>query len=244
MEIFMDFYQFTKGSPGPVGFDTKATSNVNIEERRRQEVSLIQLATQDICLLFQIYNIMGLKQKLTLPFPPRLKAFLEDPGQLMCGVGTHGDSVWLLRAYGIRCDGLVELSKIAVQRNIPLKTLATLDEVYGRPGREVFKTKSILSRNWDKEVLREEWIWYAAKDAFAGVAIFENLISGTPKPVQDEGTSMETIKQDHQTPPAKEEERAERILRALTFVHGIGKVKAPAPINQYWSVYYFYLYDS
>lgn len=227
----MDFYRSTKGSPGPVGFDTETTSSFITKVRGRQEVSLIQLATQDVCLFFQIYNIMGLKQRMTLPFPPRLKAFLEDPNQLMCGVGTNGDSACLRKDYGILCKGLVELSKMTAKKKKSLKSLAALDGVYGRPGREVYKTKKILSWNWDKEVLQERWIWYAAKDAFAGVAIYENLISGTPKPAPVE---------DHRLVPlTEEEERTVQALSALTKAHGIGKVIAPH--NQYWFARYFVL---
>ncbi|GJJ69834.1 hypothetical protein EMPS_02183 [Entomortierella parvispora] len=226
MKQFTQFYRLTAGSPGPVGFDTEITSNFITKEQRRQEVSLIQVATQDVCLLFQIYNIMGVKQKLNVPFPPRLKTFLEDPDQLLCGVGVKGDASWLRQDYNVHCGGLVDLSDMAAARNIPQGSLAALDEMFGRPGREVIKTKKILGWNWDKEVLKELWIWYAAKDAFSGVAIYQNMISGTPKSLlsqtkPENGMLMDAIQQ--KKIPLTEKGRVEFVLRTLTKAHGIGK---------------------
>ncbi|GJJ69867.1 hypothetical protein EMPS_02216 [Entomortierella parvispora] len=235
MEIFMEFYQSTKGSLGPVGFDTKTTSNLLTKEQRQKEVSLIQLATRDICVIFQIYNIMGLKKKLTLPFPPKLKAFLEDPDQLMCSVGTDSKSKSLRKDYSVYCDGLVELSEMAAERNIPRRSLEALDVMYGHPGREVTATKKILRWDWDKESLQEQWVWYAAKEAFAGLAIYENMLSGILKSER----SPSEKPQEKLQPMSKEEMMVDILLfLAKTDGRDIGKpfsmrVMTSAVFSQY-----------
>jgi len=216
MQLFTEYYQATKGDcgPGPVGLDTETTTT--FITKVQQEVSLIQIATQEVCLLFQIYNILGVKQKKKIRFPPRLKAFLEDPKQLMCGVGIVGDAQGLRKDYGVNCQGIVELSQMATERRILGTSLADLDGMYGRPGREVIKTRKILGWNWDREPLDPKCIWYAAKDAFAGVAIYENMLAGQLKP------DYQTFAQRF---PMTEEETAEEILEVLGKICGKGKVR-------------------
>ncbi|KAF9108001.1 hypothetical protein BGX27_008512 [Mortierella sp. AM989] len=178
MELFSDFYKTVNGSPGPVGFDTETSTS--FVSRHGTGVSLVQIATQDVCLMFQVFRIT---KNNTAPhlFPPRLKAFLEDPEQIKAGVASSGDAVALKQSYGIKCAGIVNLETIAKEKEILARSLASLDSMYGRPGREVIKTKSLLGWNWDREVLDPRWIWYAAKDAFAGVAIYENIMNGVLK---------------------------------------------------------------
>ncbi|GJJ71438.1 hypothetical protein EMPS_03788 [Entomortierella parvispora] len=219
MQLFTEYYEATKGSggPGPVGLDTETTTT--FITKVQQEVSLIQIATQDVCLIFQIYNILGVKQKRKIPFPPRLKAFLEDPQQLMCGVGIVGDAQGLRKDYGVDCQGLVELAHMASERRILGTSLADLDAMYGRPGREVIKTRKILGWNWDRETLDPKWVWYAAKDAFAGVAIYENMLAGQLKP------GFQTFAQRF---PLSEAETTQEILEVLVKTCGKGK---PLTVN-------------
>ncbi|KAF9353452.1 hypothetical protein BGX26_008793 [Mortierella sp. AD094] len=178
MELFTEYYKTLRGSPGPVGFDTETTTS--FVPRRGSGVSLIQIATQDVCLMFQVFRIT---ENNTFPnlFPPRLKAFLEDPEQIKAGVASSGDAAALKQSYGIQCAGIVSLESMAKEKEIIGRSLASLDAMFGRPGREVVKTKAMLGWNWDKDDLDPRWVWYAAKDAFAGVAIYENMVSGVRK---------------------------------------------------------------
>ncbi|CAO3568939.1 unnamed protein product [Mortierella alpina] len=180
MQLFEEYYRTTKGSPGPVGFDTETTSNFH--PSYHPSTSLIQIASQDVCLFFQIYRITqaGAKGQPS-PFPPRLKRFLEDPEQLKAGVGAGNDAKELKQAYGIQCAGIINLETMAKERKILAASLADLDAMFGRPGREVIKTKKMLGWNWDSQDLNPTWVWYAAKDAFAGVTIYENMLSNSIK---------------------------------------------------------------
>ncbi|KAF9284825.1 hypothetical protein BGZ68_004370 [Mortierella alpina] len=180
MQLFEEYYHTTRGSPGPVGFDTETTSN--FLQSYHPSPSLIQIASQDVCLLFQIHRIIhgGAKGQLT-PFPPRLKRFLEDPEQLMAGVAAGNDAKELKQAYGVQCAGVINLENMAKEHKILAGSLASLDAMFGRPGREVIKTKKMLGWNWDSPDLNPTWVWYAAKDAFAGVAIYENMLNNNLK---------------------------------------------------------------
>ncbi|KAF9949732.1 hypothetical protein BGZ72_008515 [Mortierella alpina] len=180
MQLFEEFYHTTRGSPGPVGFDTETTSN--FLQSYHPSPSLIQIASQDVCLLFQIHRIINEGSKgQPSPFPPRLKRFLEDPEQLMAGVAAGNDAKELKQAYGVQCAGVINLETMAKEHKILAASLADLDAMFGRPGREVIKTKKMLGWNWDSPDLNPIWIWYAAKDAFAGVAIYENMLSNNLK---------------------------------------------------------------
>ncbi|KAF9942861.1 hypothetical protein BGZ67_009955 [Mortierella alpina] len=181
MQLFEEYYLTTKGSPGPVGFDTETTSN--FLQSYHPSPSLIQIASQDVCLFFQIHRIIqgGAKGSQPSPFPPRLKRFLEDPTQLMAGVAAGNDAKELKQAYGVQCAGIINLETMAKEHKILAGSLADLDAMFGRPGREVIKTKKMLGWNWDSPDLNPTWVWYAAKDAFAGVAIYENMLSNSLK---------------------------------------------------------------
>ncbi|KAF8959779.1 hypothetical protein BGZ46_001689 [Entomortierella lignicola] len=178
MEIFSEYYKTVSDGPGPIGFDTETTTS--FVPRKGSGVSMIQIATNDVCLIFQIFRITNNNTSPEL-FPPRLKAFLEDPEQIKAGVGSSGDAAALLQTYGVHCAGIVNLESMAKERDILARSLAALDAMYGRPGREVVKTKSMLGWNWDKEELDPKWVWYAAKDAFAGAAIYNNIMNNNRK---------------------------------------------------------------
>ncbi|KAG0319625.1 chorismate mutase aro7 [Dissophora globulifera] len=178
LELFVEYYRTIGGKPGPVGFDTETTTG--FVPRTGSGVSLIQIATQDVCLMFQIYRITSNNKAPDL-FPPRLKAFLEDPEQLLVGVAAAGDARDLRQSYNVHCAGVVNLEVMAKERRILARSLADLDAMFGRPGREIIKTKALLGWNWDRNVLDSRWVWYAAKDAFAGLAIFENMLHNKTK---------------------------------------------------------------
>jgi hypothetical protein len=178
MQIFTEYYQLTTEGLGYVGFDTETECHWDNPAAQRDEVSIIQMASQDVCLLFQINRIINVTRR---PFPPRLKAFLEDPSHLKLGVGAKRDAKDLDRVFKLKCDGVVDLEVMALEKNVLERSLQDLDEKYGRPGREVYKTHAMLRWKWNAEELQPQWVWYAAKDAFAGIAIYENMVADRVK---------------------------------------------------------------
>ncbi|KAF9904170.1 hypothetical protein EC991_002964 [Linnemannia zychae] len=178
MQIFTEYYQLTAKGLEHVGFDTETECHWDNPSAQRDEVSIIQMASQDVCLLFQINRIVNFARQ---PFPPRLKAFLENPNHLKLGVGAKRDAKDLDRVFKIHCNGVVDLETLALEKHILERSLQDLDEMYGRPGREVYKTNAMLRWKWNAEDLQPQWIWYAAKDAFAGIAIYENMMADRVK---------------------------------------------------------------
>ncbi|KAF9339258.1 hypothetical protein BGZ91_006545 [Linnemannia elongata] len=178
MQIFTEYYELTTQGLGHVGFDTETECHWGNPAAQRDEVSIIQMASQDVCLLFQINRIVNVARS---PFPPRLKEFLEDPTHLKLGVGARRDAKDLDRIFKINCDGVVDLEVMALEKNVLERSLQDLDEKYGRPGREVLKTHAMLRWKWNAEELQPQWVWYAAKDAFAGIAIYENMMADRVK---------------------------------------------------------------
>ncbi|KAI1306962.1 hypothetical protein EDD11_004638 [Mortierella claussenii] len=177
MEIFTEYYEVTHGGIGPVGFDTETTT---LFLRPQTGTSLVQIATDDVCLMFQVNRITKWNTDRSL-FPSRLRAFLESPTQIMVGVGARNDAYQLKHYYGVSCAGIVGLEVMAAGKKLLARSLAELDALYGRPGREVIKSKAIVRCDWDKANMNPGWVWYAAKDAFAGLAIFNNMRAGTLK---------------------------------------------------------------
>ncbi|KAG9063293.1 hypothetical protein KI688_004175 [Linnemannia hyalina] len=178
MQIFTEYYELTTQGLGHVGFDTETECHWDNPAAQRDEVSIIQMASQDICLLFQINRIVNVAR---CPFPSRLKAFLEDPTHLKLGVGAKRDAKDLDRIFNIDCDGVVDLEVMALEKKVLERSLQDLDEKYGRPGREVLKTHAMLRWKWNAVELQPQWVWYAAKDAFAGIAIYENMMADRVK---------------------------------------------------------------
>ncbi|KAF9085766.1 hypothetical protein BGX29_001778 [Mortierella sp. GBA35] len=178
MQIFTEYYQLTTEGLGHVGFDTETGCHWDNPSAQRDEVSIIQMASQDVCLLFQINSIVNFAHQ---PFPPRLKTFLEDPSHLKLGVGAKRDAKDLDRVFKINCNGVVDLETIALKKRILERSSQDLDEMYGRPGREVYKTNAMLRWKWNAEDLQPQWVWHAAKDAFAGIAIYENMMADRVK---------------------------------------------------------------
>ncbi|KAF9914294.1 hypothetical protein BX616_008593 [Lobosporangium transversale] len=229
MELFIEYYkevnrskgkdkngkEVSDGAPGPVGFDTETSTS--LIPRSGQDTSLVQIATRDICLMFQVYRI-ATDPRSPQRFPPRLKAFLEDPNQIKAGVGATMDGEHLKRFYGVNCAGIVSLEAMSAERKLAPVSLQELDAMFGLPGREVVKTKAVIKCNWDKKQLDPRWIWYAAKDAFAGAIIYENMMANNVR--------KDYVPYNEQFPLSEKEENDEIFL---LLARSLGKGKS-APL--------------
>lgn len=229
MQIFTEYYQLTTEGLGYVGFDTETECHWDNPAAQRDEVSIIQMASQDVCLLFQINRIINITRS---PFPPRLKAFLEDPSHLKLGVGAKRDAKDLDRIFKLKCDGVVDLEVMALEKNVLERSLQDLDEKYGRPGREVYKTHAMLRWKWNAEELQPQWVWYAAKDAFAGIAIYENMVANQVK---------DTFKPYEERFPMTDDELKKDIMNFLERAMG-GKGRVSASVFACFCMFLFCIY--
>ncbi|RHZ76811.1 hypothetical protein Glove_192g17 [Diversispora epigaea] len=157
--------------PGHVGFDTETTV---YRQACPRVVSMIQIATREICFLFQVYRITQGDSK---KFPKLLQQFLDDKKILKVGVNAKHDADWLNSSYKITCKGIVNIEDIAKDRGYSARSLSELTAMFGDTGLVLKKTKKILKWNFDALKLDPELILYASSDAFAGIQVYENILA-------------------------------------------------------------------
>ncbi|MDR2087189.1 MAG: 3'-5' exonuclease domain-containing protein 2 [Dysgonamonadaceae bacterium] len=145
-----------------LGFDTetrpafrKGTSN---------EVSLIQLATNDSCFLFRL-NKTG--------FSTPLIHLLSNPSILKIGLSLRDDFSSMMRRMKFAPDGFIDLQNLVKKYDIDD---ISLQKIYALLfGKKISKGQRLS--NWDAELLTESQKKYAALDAWACLKIYEKLCS-------------------------------------------------------------------
>ena len=146
-----------------LGFDTE--TRPNFQKGRKNKVSLLQLSSGNLAVLFRI-NIIGL--------PDELISLLADPGIIKAGVAVHDDIKSLtglkkftpagfidlqsfVRTYGIKSSGLKKLAAIVL-------------------GFRISKRQQVT--DWEALQLTEAQQIYAATDAWVCHQIYRKLTDG------------------------------------------------------------------
>ena len=104
--------------PGILGFDTE--TKPSFRKGRKNNVSLIQLATEDLACLIRI-NKIGI--------PPELAAILSDPGVIKAGVAVHDDIKYLRKVKGFSPSGFIDLQKFVKDYGIENSGLKKLTAI-------------------------------------------------------------------------------------------------------------------
>jgi ribonuclease D len=162
--------RFPDWHTGFVGFDTETTV---YRQRDPQVVSMIQIATKELCFLFQVFRITKIKNT---KFPPLLKEILTNQDIKKVGVNASGDAEWIKKSYGFEMQGVIDLEKIAQQKGYAARSLAELTRMFGDPELVLEKSRKILKWNFDAAKLDPEIIRYASSDAFAGIQVYESIL--------------------------------------------------------------------
>ncbi|CAG8572879.1 5385_t:CDS:2 [Paraglomus occultum] len=217
-----------------VGFDTETTVRRAIH---RGLVSLIQIATREFCLIFQVYRITRGDAK---KFPRILMDFLADSRVLKVGVNARGDAEWLKRSYGVETSGIVDLDQMAGEKGITAGSLAELALMFADSGFVLDKTKDLLKWNFDAAHLNAELIKYASSDAFAAIQIYENMLVGKRNPEyksweernpmtreEEEAELYNTIKRQHKKGVVV---KIEKLINAVTY--GRWQKTKPDPLDR------------
>ncbi|HEX2922155.1 MAG TPA: 3'-5' exonuclease [Bacteroidales bacterium] len=146
-----------------LGFDTE--TKPSFKKGKKNKVSLLQLATKDVALLFRI-NKIGI--------PDELVKIMADPGIIKAGVAIHDDLRFLtgvrpfvpagfidlqvtVKDFGIKCSGLKKLCAIIL-------------------GFRISKRQQVT--DWEAEILSEAQQIYAATDAWVCHEIYVKLSNG------------------------------------------------------------------
>ncbi|MCH5319729.1 MAG: 3'-5' exonuclease domain-containing protein 2 [Paramuribaculum sp.] len=152
-----------------VGFDTE--TKPSFKKGQPNNVSLIQIASGDICYLFRI-NKIGLSDKL--------KKFIEDSQIQKIGLSLKDDFFVLNRSVKFTPAGFIDLQSFVKEYNIED---ASLQKIYAILfGKKISKNQRLS--NWEAEALTERQKIYASIDAWACLEIYNFLISGNFLPSQ------------------------------------------------------------
>lgn len=146
-----------------LGFDTE-TKPV-FRKGRRNEVSLIQLSTNDLACLFRI-NKIGL--------PDRLLKVLSDPAIIKAGVAIHDDLRFLKNVQKFNPEGFVDLQPFVKEFGIQSSGLKKLTAII--LGFRISKRQQVT--DWEADQLTEAQQVYAATDAWVCHQIYSKLING------------------------------------------------------------------
>jgi ribonuclease D len=155
---------------GILGFDTE--TKPSFRKGRKNNVSLIQLATEDLACLIRI-NRIGI--------PPELAGILSDPGVLKAGVAVHDDIKYLRKVNGFSPSGFVDLQKFVKDYGIESSGLKKLTAII--LGFRISKRQQVT--DWEAETLSEAQLIYAATDAWVCQKIYKKLINGNIAPIPE-----------------------------------------------------------
>jgi hypothetical protein len=159
--------------PTVLGFDVEWRSGRGDRGAQTNQVALLQLAVESQVLIVQL-QMTGVT--------PALKHLLFDDKVLKCGVGAVQDAVKLWMDYGLCTRGLIELNDLhnhMEDRQAPeTKHHFSLAGLFNRYLKcSLQKELEVVRSNWEAHPLSTEQIEYAARDALAGLQIF-NCIAG------------------------------------------------------------------
>lgn len=146
-----------------LGFDTE--TKPTFKKGRKNSVSLVQLATENLACLFRI-NKIG--------FPEELVNILSDPSIMKIGVAVHDDIKFLKNVKKFSPDGFLDLQGFVKDfgiQNSGLKKLAAIVL-----GFRISKRQQVT--DWEADELSEAQQLYAATDAWVCHQIFKKLTNG------------------------------------------------------------------
>ncbi len=165
-----------------IGFDTE--TRPSFKKGYGYNVSLVQLATRDICYLFRL-NKMG--------FPESLKNLLQDADKTKVGLSIHDDFRNLNKLCHIEPAGFIELQQYVTNWYITDKSLTKLHGILF--GQRLSKNQRLT--NWEADKLADAQLHYASLDAVACIRIYEYLHEGKFHPETSPYQVEETVTNDY-----------------------------------------------
>ena len=144
-----------------LGIDTE--TRPSFRKGKQNVVSLLQVATKNICFLFRL-NLIGLT--------PDIKRLLEDTTVPKVGLSLH-DDVLSLHKRGDFTPGLfIDLQDHMKELGVDDKSLQKLYANFF--GQKISKSQQLS--NWEADVLSDKQKSYAATDAWACVMLYEEYL--------------------------------------------------------------------
>jgi ribonuclease D len=149
-----------------LGFDTE--TKPTFRKGGKNPVSLLQLSTGDLSVLFRI-NKIG--------FPEGLINLLSDPDVIKAGVAVHDDIRFLKGVKKFTPGGFVDLQNFVKDFGIESSGLKKLTAII--LGFRISKRQQVT--DWEAEQLTEAQQIYAATDAWVCHQIYKKLETGSRK---------------------------------------------------------------
>ncbi len=143
-----------------IGFDTE--TRPSFVKGIQHKVSLLQLATNDICFLFRLH-LIGM--------PKELVDLLQNKKILKVGVAIDNDKLSLRKLKVSKLDGFIDLQKIVGQFGIQDISLQKMYAILF--GKKISKSQRLS--NWESPTLTKEQQEYAAIDAWASLEMYLKL---------------------------------------------------------------------
>lgn len=142
------------------GFDTE--TKPAFKKGEDFKTALLQLATDSVAYLIRLHYIQRFEQ---------IREVFEDQNVLKVGAAITHDLKQLQRIFPFQPKGFIDIQKIAKEKglkNLGLKKMT--EEVLGTT---LYKGPKMT--NWERQVLTEEQLIYAATDAWIGLELYRNL---------------------------------------------------------------------
>ncbi|HUX97146.1 MAG TPA: 3'-5' exonuclease [Bacteroidales bacterium] len=146
-----------------LGFDTE--TRPTFKKGKRNKVSLIQLSTENLAVLFRI-NRIGL--------PEELIDLLSDPAVTKAGVAIHDDIRFLKGVKKFSPEGFIDLQSFVKEFGIESSGLKKITAIV--LGFRISKRQQVT--DWEAEKLTEAQQVYAATDAWVCHQIYRKLTNG------------------------------------------------------------------
>jgi ribonuclease D len=149
---------------GIVGFDTESKPTF-VSGDVSDGPHLVQFALHDKAYLFQPHRAEGL---------PYLTELLHSEQVLKVGFGLKSDSGHILKKFGIKFGGVVDLNTVFSMRGYrrEMGARAAVGLVFGQ---RFAKSKRVTTTDWSQRVLTPQQMLYAANDAYAALKVLEAL---------------------------------------------------------------------
>ncbi|MEQ1914651.1 MAG: 3'-5' exonuclease domain-containing protein 2 [Sideroxydans sp.] len=149
---------------GIVGFDTESKPTFSVGEVSNGP-HVVQFALPDSAYLFQVHRTEGL---------PYLLELLQAEQVLKVGFGLRSDSNHILKKFGVKFSGVLDLNTIFSMRGY-LKEMGVRNAVATVFKQRFAKSRKITTTDWSQRSLTSAQMLYAANDAYAALKVFESL---------------------------------------------------------------------
>ncbi len=143
-----------------LGFDTE--TKPSYVKGRVFKVALLQLATNSDAYLIRLHKVSQFQLLVDI---------FENPEVVKAGVAIRDDLKALQKIFKFNPQGFIELQTVAKEKGLTKFGLKGMTE-------EVLQgtvNKKAKMTNWERQVLTEEQLSYAATDAWIGLKLFEKL---------------------------------------------------------------------